>query len=72
VLSADDVTAVLRRHKPGDRVPVTFVDRSGSSRSASIVLAADPHVEVVPAETAGGTLTPAQRSFRDGWLNPRP
>jgi predicted metalloprotease with PDZ domain len=72
VLSADDVTAVLRRHKPGDRVPVTFVDRSGSSRSATIVLAADPHVEVVPAETAGGTLTPAQRSFRDGWLNPRP
>ena len=30
------------------------------------------HVEVVPAETAGRSLTPAQRAFRDGWLNPRP
>jgi predicted metalloprotease with PDZ domain len=33
--------------------------------------AAGPVVTVAPVESAGGLLTPAQRSFRDRWLGPR-
>ena len=32
-----------------------------------MTLAEDPHLEVVPAEH-GGTLTAAQKTFRDRWL----
>jgi predicted metalloprotease with PDZ domain len=66
--SLNDLNVVLRRHRPGDRVPVTFVDRTGRSKSATVTLAEDPHVEVVPAEAAGVNLTPQQRAFRDRWL----
>ena len=62
-----DIASVLARHKPGDTVSIAFADRSGASRTARVTLGEDPHVEVVPAEQ-GGTLTPAQRVFRDRWL----
>ena len=62
-----DVNAVLQRHKPGDKVPVVFVDRTGAAKTATITLAEDPHAEVVPVES-GGTLTAAQKAFRDRWL----
>jgi predicted metalloprotease with PDZ domain len=71
ITSVDDVAVVLRRHRPGDRIAVTFVDRAGQPHQAGIVLAGDPHVEVVTAEAAGSTLTPAQRSIRGAWLAPR-
>jgi hypothetical protein len=32
---------------------------------------ADPTLELVPVEQAGGALTDAQRRFRDGWLSSR-
>jgi predicted metalloprotease with PDZ domain len=67
-VSADaDIAAVLQRHRPGDTVPMVFVDRTGVAKTASVKLAEDPHVEVVPAESAGG-LTPAQKAFRDRWF----
>ena len=47
-----DVAAVLQRHKPGDTVPIVFVDRTGVAKTASVTLAEDPHIEVVPVETA--------------------
>jgi predicted metalloprotease with PDZ domain len=65
--SDGDVAAAVARHKPGDSIPIVFTDRTGSSRTARVTLAEDPHVDVVPAEQ-GGTLTPAQRAFRDRWL----
>jgi len=68
IRSIDDVNAVLRRHKPGDRVEMVFVDRGGAPKTASITLGEDQRREVVPVEAAGGSLTPAQRSFRDAWL----
>ena len=70
--SSDELGAVFARHKPGDRVSIAFVDRTGAATKATLTFAADPAVDVVPAEAAGGSLTPAQRAFRDGWLNPRP
>jgi len=66
--SAGDVAAIVRRHRPGDRVQVTFVDRTGVPKTVSVALAEDPHLEVVPVESAGGRLTPAQKLFRDRWL----
>ena len=64
---AADVAAALLRHKPGDTVPVVFVDRTGVAKTASVTLVEDPHTEVVPVEP-GGSLTAAQKTFRDGWL----
>ena len=63
-----DVNAVLQRHKPGDTVSIAFVDRGGAAKTATITLAEDPHVEVVPSESAGGSLSVAQKAFRSRWL----
>lgn len=71
ITSMDDVDAALRRRKPGDRATIEFVDRAGVARTGSVTLAEDPHVEVVPVESSGGALTPAQQSFRDRWLGAR-
>ena len=68
VATADDVAAVLRRHQPGATVSVDFVDRSGESTAAKVTLSEDPRLDVVPVESAGGTLTSAQRAFRRSWL----
>jgi predicted metalloprotease with PDZ domain len=62
-----DIAAVLQRHKPGDTVPIVFVDRTGVAKTANVTLAEDPHVDVVPAESAGA-LSPAHKAFRDAWL----
>jgi predicted metalloprotease with PDZ domain len=66
--AALDLQAVLRRHKPGDRLDVVYVDRTGIAKKASVTLAEDPHQDVVAIETAGGTLTPQQEAFRASWL----
>jgi predicted metalloprotease with PDZ domain len=71
VRSGGDVAVVLGRHKPGDRIEIVFADRTGHSRTASVALAEDPHVEVVPVESMGIALTAAERSFRDRWLGPK-
>jgi predicted metalloprotease with PDZ domain len=67
----DDVAAAIAQRKPGDTVSIVFIDRAGESKTASITLAEDPHLEVVPAETAGVAVTPAQHQFRDRWLKSR-
>jgi predicted metalloprotease with PDZ domain len=69
VNSLNELNALLSRHKPGDRVKIVFVDRRSRAKEATITLAEDPTLEVVPAETiGGGALTPAQRQFRERWL----
>jgi predicted metalloprotease with PDZ domain len=67
IAAPDDVAAALQRHKPGDEVAIVFVDRTRLQKTATVRLVEDPHVNVVPVE-ASGTLTPAQRTFRDRWL----
>ena len=69
--SDGDLASTLSRRKPGDRVTITFVDRAGVAKSSSITLGEDPHVEVVPEETAGGHVTSVQQQFRDRWLKSR-
>jgi predicted metalloprotease with PDZ domain len=60
--------AALANHKPGERVPMRFVRRSGETVNTTITLDEDPRVEVVLVEKSGGTLTDDQRRFRDSWL----
>ena len=64
--SEGDLASVLQRHRPGDTVPVVFVDRSRVPKTMNIRLAEDPHVEVVV-----GDANAAQREFRDRWLGAR-
>lgn len=68
ITSGEDLNAIMLRHKPGDRIEVVFADRSGVGGTAAIALGADPRQEVVPIEASGGTLTPAQKTFRSAWL----
>ncbi len=79
IISIDDVkltTAaaleeLLGRHKPGDQVRIRFVRRGGETLNGILVLEADPRFELVPVEQAGGTLTAAQKQFREQWLGSR-
>ena len=68
IASDADVLAVLAARRPGQTIGVTFVTRGGRTTTGRITLAANPHLEVVPIESAGGTLTDAQRTFRQHWL----
>src|SRR5688572_5543585 len=58
----------LSKRKPGDRVSLRFVRRSGEMVNTTIALEEDPSVEVVLIEKSGGSLTDDQRRFRDLWL----
>jgi len=69
IRSFADVTTVVARRRPGDRIAVVFADRSGRQRTSTIILSEDPAFELVPVERAGGALTAAQRTFREHWVN---
>jgi predicted metalloprotease with PDZ domain len=69
--TAEALAAVLQRHKPGDRIDIAYVDRSGATKTARVTLAEDPQQDIVPVESTGTPLTPAQKSFRDAWLGPK-
>ena len=58
----------LAKRKPGDKVPLRFVRRSGEIVNATIELIEDPRMEVVLLEKSGGTLTADQQKFRAAWL----
>ena len=63
---AGDIATVLQRRRPGDTIPVVFVDRSRLIKTAKVTLAEDPHTEVVAVDA--GALTAAQKAFRNAWL----
>jgi len=69
ILSPQEVGPALERHRPGDTVVVAFVDRAGVAKTARVKLGEDPHLELIPTESAGGLLTPDQKRFRESWLN---
>jgi predicted metalloprotease with PDZ domain len=60
---------VLAKHKAGDRVPLRFVRRSGETVNATLELAEDPRIEIVPIEKIGGLLNDDQKRFRESWLS---
>jgi predicted metalloprotease with PDZ domain len=69
--SAQSVDEILKRHKPGDAVPIRFVRRDGEVVNSTLVFEAERRFEIVRVEQAGGTLTPDQKRFRDSWLGSR-
>jgi predicted metalloprotease with PDZ domain len=62
-----DLSAALERYKPRDRVRIVFIDRTGRPKAATVVLAEDPHLEIVPIEAP----TADQKRFRERWLGGR-
>lgn len=64
-----DFAGVLSRHRPGDTIQLAFVDRSGRANTATLLLAEDPVLELVPFESTGGSLTATQEQFRTRWLH---
>jgi predicted metalloprotease with PDZ domain len=67
VRSPADVERAFRSRRPGETVPVVF-ERRGERVTAAVALVEDPRQEIAPIEDTGGTLSPAQRSFRQAWL----
>jgi predicted metalloprotease with PDZ domain len=68
--AVEDWQAAVHAHKPGDRMSVEFT-RLGKAHTTSITIGEDPTVDVVAIESAGGTLTAAQKTMRQGWLGSR-
>jgi predicted metalloprotease with PDZ domain len=68
VTTSGDVDRALATRKPGDPLQVVY-ERRGERITTVIKLAANPTLELVPAEEAGQTLTDAQRTLRDSWLS---
>jgi predicted metalloprotease with PDZ domain len=69
MMSPEDISAMLRRHRPGDAISVVFVDRTGTEKQTSVTLREDPGMDLFPVERLGGALTPSQKAFRQRWLN---
>jgi predicted metalloprotease with PDZ domain len=68
-LSSEDVlNNVLRKRKPGDQGAIRFVRPSGEAVTGTVRFDENPRIEIVPIEQSGGVLTPAQKRFRDDWL----
>jgi predicted metalloprotease with PDZ domain len=67
--SAGAWEAALAKHKPGDRVPLRFVRRSGEIVNSTIALEEDPRMEVVLLEKTGVALSEDQQRFRTAWLS---
>ncbi|AKD01998.1 PDZ domain-containing protein [Pontibacter korlensis] len=65
--SEKELNKVLKKHKPGDSVPVTFT-RHGQARTTSFVLDEEPILELVPFESIGKQLTPEMQAYRAAWL----
>jgi S1-C subfamily serine protease len=42
VTSAEDVTALLADHDPGDRIKIVWIDQAGSEQAATVTLGASP------------------------------
>jgi len=70
IASADELANAIAGKKPGESVSVRFLRRS-IPVDATLTLAEDPTLEIVPAESTGATLTPAQQQFRTAWLSSR-
>jgi predicted metalloprotease with PDZ domain len=69
--AAGDIGEVTRRMKPGDVLKLTVLSRDGKETVRDVTVKADPHMQIVPIEAAGGTLTVSQKAFRESWLGVR-
>jgi len=68
ITSATDLADVVAAKKPGDKITMTYKNRSGQHET-TITAEENPALEVVTAEAAGKTLTKEQADFRSKWLS---
>ena len=68
VKAANAIPDLLKDKRPGDKVEISYKNRSGS-HDATIVLEESPAIEVVTFEKTGKELTQQQKDFRNGWLS---
>ena len=68
IARVSQVDSIVGTHRPGDRIPMVFIGRTGA-RQVVLTLAENPHLEFVPGEAAGQPPTPAQLAFRQRWLS---
>src|SRR3546814_1266422 len=65
--STDAWNTALAALKPGQDARLVYRNRAGE-HTATLKAVADPTLEVVATEAVGGTLTAAQKTFREAWL----
>ena len=65
--SSEDLSKALAGRKPGNEVELIF-KRRGQEVRTTATLAEDTRLELVPVETAEGTLSKEQQQFRESWL----
>ena len=63
-------TAIGSR-QPGQRVTLTVRRRDGKTVTTTVTVTADPQVQIISRENAGGSLTAAERAFREAWFGSR-
>jgi predicted metalloprotease with PDZ domain len=68
VKEAASINDIIKDKKPGDKVSVTYKNRTGN-HEATITLEESPSVEVVTYEKAGKELSQQQKDFRSNWLS---
>jgi predicted metalloprotease with PDZ domain len=65
--SVSEWNQLLEARKPGETLPVVFRRRNAST-TGTLRVGEDPRVHIVLVEQAGQTLSAAQRTFREVWL----
>ena len=68
IKAAEDLNDIVAAKKPGEKIAVTFKNRSGQ-HNTTITVEENPAVTVVSFESAGKTLTKEQQDFRTNWLS---
>jgi predicted metalloprotease with PDZ domain len=68
IKDAAGFTEALSGKKPGDKIAVTYKNRTGVHET-SIVLEENPNFEVLTYEKAGKELSKEQADFRNSWLS---
>jgi predicted metalloprotease with PDZ domain len=68
VADGTSLQAVLKAHKPGDKITMSYRRRNGAGGTTTVTLAENPSMEVIEIERTGGTLTADQKRFRNAWL----
>ncbi|WP_410220321.1 M61 family metallopeptidase [Pedobacter sp.] len=68
IKSVTDFDKVAEKHKPGDTVDIVY-KRQGVEKTTRLTFLENPIMELVTIESTGGSLTEAQKTFRENWLN---
>jgi predicted metalloprotease with PDZ domain len=67
VASVDEFRTAYLKHVPGDDMEVVYEQR-GQTKTATLRLIENPHLEVLTYEEAGMAVTDEMRRFRESWL----